>query len=131
MTEIHRIFKIGAAAAVVMAVAGCAIVDNLDDSSDGVQVRATGVDVVIHNGLNDRIYYFIVGRQLSALINWIPHLDDERSVAPGRTRSVSYDDIMMSQEPPETQAVVYWWQATERDGKRVPGSLNQAVLELR
>lgn len=128
-----RVRRRAALAATVLicgVLAGCAIVDNLDEEVGGVQVRTTGVDVVIQNGLNEYIYYFIVGRQLSFLIDWIPHLDDERSVAPGRTKSVSYDEIMMSQEPSETQVVVYWWQATLRDGKRVPGTLEMVVLDL-
>ncbi len=109
---------------------GCAIVDNLDEETDGVRVRATGVDIVIHNGLDERVYYFAVGRQLSFLIDWIPHLEDARSVAPGRTKSVSYDDILMSQEPAETQVVVYWWESKEKDGKRVPGSIEMVVVDL-
>lgn len=134
MMEMYpRVRRRAALAATVLicgVLAGCAIVDNLDEEVGGVQVRTTGVDVVIQNGLNEYIYYFIVGRQLSFLIDWIPHLDDERSVAPGRTKSVPYDEILMSQDPSETQVVVYWWQATLRDGKRVPGTLEMVVLDL-
>ncbi len=125
---------LNAALVVVMLVTvtffGCAIVDNEEPSVDEVNVRTTGTHVLLSNGLESTVYYFMVGRQLSVLIDWIPHLDDDQSVAAGRSVAIPYEDIMMNSDTGETEVIVYWWQATMRDGKRVPGDITSVIADL-
>ncbi len=116
---------------VILVATGCAIVDNTEEGiSDDVTIRSSGTHLVVHNGTEARVYYFAVGRQLSALIDWIPHLDEALSIAPGTSATIPYDDIMMDSEAGETQVIVYWWKATIRDGKRVPGGITSAIVDL-
>ena len=117
------------ALAAIALLAGCAIVDNDAPDTGAVEVRATGSSIVMSNDLNQRIYYFMVGRNLSVLIDWVPQLVEEQSVSPGRSVSVPYEDIMMDPAG-ETQVGVSWWTAVVRDGKGVPGDMMFVVVDL-
>lgn len=111
--------------AVGFAAAGCAL-SEVEDG--GVGIRTDGAHVHVTNDTPDRIYYFVVGRELSTLIDWVPHLNEDQSVAPRRTHSIPYSEIPM--QGAETEAVFYWWIADMRDGERVPGDLQSRVIDL-
>lgn len=104
---------------------GCGL---FDDDNGGVSARSDGLRVTVENDTGDRIYYAIFGRELATLIDWIPHLDESRSVAPRSSRSILHADIM--KEDGETEAIFYWWKADIRDGERVPGTLTSTIIDL-
>ena len=105
--------------------ASCAL---FGDEEGVVSVDSDGLRVTIGNNTDDRIYYNVFGRELSTLIDWIPHLDNERSVPARDSRTIDHADIMM--QDGETEAVFYWWIAEERDGERVPGAVNMEIFDL-
>ncbi len=105
--------------------AGCAI---FEDEDGTFRVRSDQLRVILDNRTSDQIYFNVFGRELSTLIDWIPHLDDDQSVAAGRTRTVPYAEIMM--EDGEIEVILYWWRAEARNGERVPGTIESTIVEL-
>ena len=105
-------------------VPGCGL---FDDEGE-VSARSDGIRVTVRNGTDDRIYFAIFGRELATLIDWIPHLDEERSVSAGSSRLIPHSEIM--KEEGETQAIFYWWKADVRNGETVPGTLTSTIIDL-
>ena len=90
-----------------------------------VSARVIGDSVFVTNNTEARIYYFIVGREAANLIDWIPRLDVEKSVTPGKTiRLDRKEDILGSSD--EKEAIVHWWHAVERE----PGLVQSFVIKL-
>ena len=108
------------------ALPGCEVL-GLDD--DEVSARVIGAALLVTNNTEARIYYFIVGRETAALINWAPQLNEERSVARGKTAWLNRkDDVEGSKD--EREAIVHWWHAVERDGQREPGEIHAFTIRL-
>ena len=120
-----RRFRVYFAFSLALLFAGCGL---FEDDEGGVSARSDGIRVTIDNDSEDRVYYAIFGRELATLIDWIPHLDESRSVAPRSSRSIPHGDIM--KEDGETEAIFYWWTADVRDGERVPGTLTSTIIDL-
>lgn len=101
----------------------------LGGDDDTVVARSIGSSLVVTNKTSARIYYFVVGRATAALINWAPHLDPENSVAHGTAALVRHEHIFRSDD--ETEAIVFWWHAVERDGQSpAPGEIQAVVVRL-
>lgn len=113
-----------ALALLVLPDVGCALFED----EGGVSARSDGLRVTIKNDTDERIYYVVFGLELVPVLDWIPHLDEERSVPAGSSRSIPHDDIMMGDG--ETQVILYWWKAEVRDSQRVPGTLTSTIIDL-
>jgi hypothetical protein len=109
-------------------IAGCALLDETGEPQDGIRVHSAGRSIVFSNGSAERVYYFLVGRELATVIDWLPHLDEELSVGPGESREIPLDTIPMAEA--ETELIAYWWAAVESDGKRAPGPVRTTIVPI-
>ncbi len=108
------------------ALPGC---EMLGPDEGEVSARVFGDALFVTNKTEARIYYFIVGREAATVIRWAPRLDEERSVARGKTAWLDREDDVIGSED-EQEAFVNWWHAVERDGERVPGEVHTFVIRL-
>ena len=95
---------------------------------DEVSAHSIGEVLFITNTTSARIYYFAVGRETAAHINWAPHLGREKSVDKGAAVRIHHEDIYRSET--EQEAIVFWWHALERDVQREPGEIQSLVVGL-
>lgn len=103
---------------------------SLFDSRGGsVTAEAYSGAVIISNDTSQRLFYFVVGRRVAALINWTPHLDPAESVPARGERAIDISEIM-KWEDGEEEAIVYWWRAVPGDTSKVPGTINSIIVEL-
>ena len=97
-------------------------------TDDGtVSATASPPELTIQNQTDETIYSFTVGRQMAALINWAPSVGGE-GIAAGGEKHIQYEKILRSERGEE--AIVYWWNAVQDDGERVPGEIQSIVVEL-
>lgn len=99
---------------------------------EGVTARSESGHIRITNGTNRPIFTFVVGREISALINWAACADPERcpTLAPRASRS--------EPNPPphggraETEALVYWWYGVrDETGAWRPDRIRGGIVPLR
>ena len=84
----------------------------------------------ITNRTDAPVYWFIVGRKASALVDWRPMVCDEcPSIAPNATVSRRYDESLI--DASEREAFVYWWHAVIVDGERRPGVVRNGIVRVR
>ena len=78
--------------------------------SESVSARATAWGLRLHNGGTEPVYYFAVGRNLSALIDWIPcrNPDTCPRVDPGETEQVRWN-VIPRHERGEDEVLGYLW----------------------
>ncbi len=103
----------------------CAI---LDPNDGEVYARSIGPMFMLTNKTDARIYYFAVGRETAARINWAAHFNREASVARGETMPIPHDAV--HRDEGEKEAVIYWWYAVESDGERVPSDVGSIVISF-
>ena len=72
------------------ALPGCEVLVLGEDEVSG---HSIGEVLFITNTTSARIYYFAVGRETAAHINWAPHLGREKSVGKGATVRIHHEDI--------------------------------------
>lgn len=90
-------------------------------------VQATEPGIVIRNPGPVRVYYFAVGLNALAQINWAPSVHDDRESLPGAAQVVvPWPGPGIA--GPESEYVVFWWRATA-DGRG--GSKPDSVRGLR
>ena len=104
----------------------CELVHN-EPSYGDVSVETGRVELSIINRTDKPVYVFIVGRELSALIDWIPTVEGE-GIAPSGLERRRYADMDFLQN--EREAVVYWWHATVKNGVRTFDELHSFVVPL-
>ncbi len=100
-----------------------------DSRGSDVSAHSGSEEVILSNETSERVYYFVVGRRIAALINWIQHLDPAMSVAPGGEQRIGYDEIMQV-EGGEEEAIVYWWYAEQQGEEAKPGKLHLIIVDL-
>lgn len=116
---------IGATAAVLL---GCGDATGVDIGGVTATVKHGRIDIL--NGTAKPIFTFIVGRQMSALADWIPCADPRycESIEPGGRRTVDwpppYDGT------PETEAIVYWWHSVATPNGYGPDSIRVGIVRL-
>ena len=110
----------------ILSFSACSLLGLADED---VTARSRANVVIVKNGTKERVYYFVVGRQLAARINWAQSLDPGNSVAAGDSRAISHEEISQ-EEGGEDEAVVYWWHAEGQGETLKPGELNSIVVEL-
>jgi hypothetical protein len=52
-------------------IAGCALLDETGEPHDGIRVHSAAKSIVFSNGSAERVYYFLVGRELATVIDWL------------------------------------------------------------
>ncbi len=103
---------------------------SLFDGREGrVTAEVSSGEVIISNDTSQRVFYFVVGRNVAAQILWVRHLDPEERVVAGGERAINLDEVMQA-EIGEVEALVYWWHAVPGDTSEVPGKLNNIIVEL-
>ncbi len=107
------------------ALPGC---EMLGPGEGEVSARSIGDGLFVTNSTQARIYYFIVGRGTAASSLWQAHLNQEQSVARGKTARIDHDDIFRSET--EREVIVNWWRADGRGLGRKPGEIHSFVVRL-
>ncbi len=100
----------------------------LGPDQGAVSARSIGAALFLTNKTEARIYYFVVGRETAALINWAPHLGLEKSVGRSATGRIAHEAIFRSET--EQEVIVYWWHADGEQGQRQPGPIQSFVIGL-
>ena len=101
-----------------------------NDVNDGeVQGVVMPDGIRLLNGTDKPIYYFAIGLEASAYVDWFPIVDDEWKVGAGDRVMLGYEDLLTNQG--ESHLKVYWWHAAERDGRAVPGAISSFTLDMR
>lgn len=110
--------------ACVVTLAACSLVGS-DDGTVTAQATPSALKVV--NQTKDTVHTFVVGRETAAAINWAAGVGGD-GLPPGEQRRIPYTDI--DRRPDEGDVIVYWWKSVESDGERVPGPIQNLVVEL-
>ena len=98
---------------------------------EGVIASATQSKVAITNRRTRPVYVFVVGRNAAALIDWLPCVTGPgcQSVAVGSTKEFEINPLLSSYH--ETEALVYWWHSTTRDGTLQADSVRAMVVPMK
>ncbi len=99
-----------------------------DEKAGDVLVLSIAPHLVITNKTEARIYYFVVGRETAARINWALHTNLDQSIAKNSTVKISHQDIYRSET--EKEVIVYWWHAVNAIGSIKPGESHAIVAKL-
>ena len=99
----------------------------------GVVANAEPGQIAITNRTGALVYTFVLGRNASALVDWIPCSDPATcaGLEVGGTRRVP-NPSSLGTSPPETEALVYWWHLVPAPGGGFkPDSIRVGVVRLR
>lgn len=99
-------------------------------SIGGVIADAKLGAIFIQNRTSQPVYTFVVGRNASALVDWIACSDPAKCAAihPGQTRTEPYPQGVVAQN--ETEALVYWWHIVPNGAVFKPDSIRVGVVRL-
>ena len=99
-------------------------------SPKGLQVSTQDNVLKIHNGLESRVYYFVVGRNTAVVINWAPTVNqNSRSIGSQKFVELNFEDIFGYEDGVE-EAIVYYWMAVNENGSLVPGNVHSVIVGL-
>jgi hypothetical protein len=118
-------------ATLVLPIALLACGDNTAATEDEFTISATGTEVVLSNPTEKPTYYFIVEREMAAVLDFTTCVEGPRcrNVAPGTTARIPYRQIA-GYKSDRKEAIVYWWRSVlAPTGPRVDDVRHQ-VLEL-
>jgi hypothetical protein len=99
------------------------------DEHETFLARAKNRAIVLENNTADQVYFFVLGRRASALVDWVPMLDSRGALGKGESRLIPYEEIDRHRDG-EEEVLVYWWTAIEVQGVRRPGKVQQMVVAL-
>lgn len=97
----------------------------------GVEALARRGKIQITNRTERPVFTFVVGRETSALIDWMPCVDSVRCppLEVGATRTVPYPVKIGG--APEKEALIYWWHAVPAAGGGFrPDSIRYGIVPL-
>lgn len=96
----------------------------------GVQVRVASGELVIHNGTASPVFSIAMGREIAALIDWIPCADPDRCnpLAAGAVRHVPLATINGGAE---RELLFYWWHGVATPNGWGPDSIRSAIVKTR
>lgn len=94
----------------------------------GVEALALADQVVLTNKTSSPVFYFLVGREASALVDWIACADPDRcpTIQPGSSISVQRSQINGGSEP---EILVFWWHGVNTPAGPRPDSVRRAILD--
>lgn len=104
---------------------GC---DNTVMTSKDVEARVTESAILLTNKTGKTIYYFVVGRKASALIDWYPVVSDENAILADET--ITIERSAVDPDGVETEVLVYWWDAVIVDNMERPGEVQHFIVPL-
>ena len=96
------------------------------DDMNGVQVRADASSLFLTNRTAETVYYMVVERQTSYLIDWIAGCDVSRSVQSAKTKEIPYSQVTGYKKGCEV--VLYWWHCSGTMPAR-PGGAKTMVFQ--
>ncbi len=102
--------------------------DNSGVGNNGVHAEVTESAILLSNHTGRTVYYFAVGRNASALIDWVPIVSDENAILHDETLEIERSDV--DPDRVETEVLVYWWHAVVIDNKPAPGEVSNFVVPL-
>ena len=116
--------------------AGCS--DPTGVRSDILEITRQSSSLRLRNLIGEPVYYFVVERGTSAVVDWSPCIDPEiedppcRRVAPRSSRTVPFTDIV-GYEAGEAEVIVYHWRLIPRGAVTGWGtdSLRAMIVQLR
>ncbi|TRX54369.1 hypothetical protein FNH22_19855 [Fulvivirga sp. M361] len=103
-----------------------------DNDTSPLSLEVSTADQVlrIHNGLESKVYYFIVERADAELINWAPSVDGNAPcIEPKKSVEIQFEDIQGYDNDAE-EVIVYYWMAMDENGSLVPGEIQSLVVGL-
>lgn len=116
-------------ALVVLASLSCSHKTPLLEAERGVvAARSFPPNLVLSNGRSERIYYFIVGRELSTLIDWALRCEESNSVAPFGSVSIKHENIYRLAH--EQEVLIHWWHKNEIGASSQSERWGQFVVKL-
>lgn len=77
-----------------------------------VYVSVNPPSLTITNSISEPIYYFVVGQNESALIQWIQSCHETNRIQEGETKSVEYERQLNAGE---SNLIVYWWKGRQNE----------------
>jgi len=105
----------------------CSVFES-DEEARKVLVLSIAPNLIITNKTEARIYYFVVGRETAARINWAPHTNRDQSIAKNAIVKISHRDVYRAET--EKEVIVYWWHAINTIGSIKPSEIQAIVVEL-
>ena len=97
----------------------------------GVVARVRPGELEIANLTSRPAYTFVIGREASALVDWIPCTNPQTcdGIEPRESTRVPYPGPHI--EPGEKEALVYWWHLVPAAGNGfAPDSIRVGIVDL-
>lgn len=96
-----------------------------------VVIQADEPFVTITNNSSKPLFTFIVGKNLAALLDWVPCVDADECppIPPNSTAKKAYTANNI--DASETEALVYWWHVVVVDGEPGHTEIQQAQIRVR
>ena len=90
---------------------------SFESLEDKVRISTTSNDIIIHNQLDERIYFFVVEQQILAVINWAPSKSGP-VIKSRKSVNIPFNKIFngkSEQVKSGDKVVVYWWTNSLQD----------------
>lgn len=79
--------------------------------SDDISVKAEASQLLITNSSAETAYFAAYPSNILAYITIVPACSEETAIAPGETRTITYETLLRTGQ--DDEAVVYWWRCAE------------------
>lgn len=106
-------------------ISGCEI---LASKSGEFEAQITPSGLILENNLNETAYYFAVGRELAARINWAPGFSGNNYIRGGTSKMIPLDGI--GQDENEREFLVYWWTTLDQQALQKEGAVSTIIVTL-
>lgn len=94
-----------------------------------IAVSSINDKLVIKNQSNTDLYFAVFPESIIHLIDWAPITSEENKLFPSQTIHIPLDTLTdFGQIPGNEPLAFYYWEAVERDGKVVAGSLSNFIF---
>ncbi len=98
--------------------------DDNSITSAEVAIEKALMGLEVKNRIASPLYYFVVDKNASFLIDWIPTVgEDTPSISPYARKNIPFEDIIGFENDSET-VIFYYWKAVEVNGELTPGPVS-------
>ena len=95
-----------------------------------IVASVTDNTVILSNGGEVDLYYFLVERGTTATIFWVPTVSDDGAVLkPGSSVNIPFGNIT-GYKAGDKEVILYYWDAVTANGEKVPGEVQNELLIL-
>lgn len=99
-----------------------------DEGIDKIIASIHNNTVVLSNGGKTDLYYLVIERGTTALIDWVPSVSDESvALSPGESVTIPFGDIT-GYKAGDRELILYYWESVTVNGEKVAGEVHNELL---